>query len=85
MDSDLQGGVNIGHKEYVTVDELARVVMRAAGKNLKINHVPGPVGVSVRRFTNSRIESTGWRSNVSLEQGIKKTYDWILGQVKNGR
>ena len=56
MQSNLQGPVNIGNPEYVTVDELVQTVAAAAGKRIKIRHVDGPVGVLSRNFSNSRIE-----------------------------
>ena len=46
MSSDLEGPVNIGNPEYVTVDELVKTVATASGKNITIRHVDGPVGVN---------------------------------------
>jgi len=82
MQSDLQGGVNIGCPEYATVDELAKVVAEAAGKKIKIKHVEGPVGVKSRNFSNDRIMSIGWRSRFPLKKGIALTYPWIEEQVR---
>jgi nucleoside-diphosphate-sugar epimerase len=82
MQSDLKGAVNIGTPEYITVDELVQTVARVAGKRIHIRHVPGPVGVQSRNFSNERIYSLGWRPRISLEQGIRLTYPWIEGQVK---
>lgn len=81
MQSDLEGAVNIGCPEYVTVDELARCIAGIAGKNVAIKHVKGPVGVQSRNFSNARIESIGWRSRFPLRDGIAKTYPWVAGQV----
>jgi len=77
MQSKLEGPVNIGNPEYVTVDELVQTVAAAAGKRIKIRHVDGPVGVLSRNFSNSRIESIGWRAQWPLERGIKETYSSI--------
>ncbi|MFC1669668.1 NAD-dependent epimerase/dehydratase family protein [Spirochaetota bacterium] len=83
INSDLKDGINIGRQEYVTVDELAETIASVAGKTIKIKHIEGPVGVQARYFNNNKIESTGWKSKVSLIEGLKKTYTWIEGQVKN--
>jgi GDP-D-mannose 3', 5'-epimerase len=83
MQSNLEGPVNIGSPEYVTVDELVKIVAATAGKRIKIRHIEGPVGVHSRNFSNSRIESTGWRARWPLERGIKETYSWIAAQVLN--
>ena len=81
MQSDLQGAVNIGCPEYVTVDELARCVAEVAGKRIQIQHIKGPVGVQSRNFSNARIESIGWRSRFPLRDGIARTYPWVAEQV----
>jgi GDP-D-mannose 3', 5'-epimerase len=82
MQSDLKGAVNIGCPEYVTVDELATAVAKAAGKRIKIKHVEGPVGVQSRNFSNERIYSIGWRSQFPLKKGVALTYPWIEEQVR---
>lgn len=82
MQSDLQGAVNIGCPQYVTVDDLAAVVAEVSGKKITIKHVKGPVGVQSRNFSNERIYSIGWNSKFTLEQGIKLTYPWVEKQVK---
>jgi nucleoside-diphosphate-sugar epimerase len=82
MQSDLHGAANIGCPEYVSVDELAHTVARVAGKKINIKHVEGPVGVQSRNFSNARIYSLGWKSKVSVEEGIRRTYPWIEAQVK---
>jgi GDP-D-mannose 3',5'-epimerase len=85
MRSDLEGGVNIGRREYVSVDELALLVADVAGKRIRIEHVDGPVGVKARNFVCERIESIGWRSRVSLRDGLSRTYPWIKAQVEAAR
>jgi GDP-D-mannose 3',5'-epimerase len=82
MHSDLHGAANIGCPQYVSVDELANEVIRQSGKKLSIKHVPGPVGVQSRNFSNARIYSLGWQAKVFLEDGIRLTYPWVAEQVK---
>ena len=79
--SDLEGAVNIGSPEYVSVEELVRVVAEVAGKRVSIRYVDGPVGVQSRNFSNARIESVAWRSRFSLRDGIARTYPWVEAQV----
>lgn len=82
MQSDLEGPVNIGSPEYVTVDELVATAINVSGKKINIKHVDGPVGVQSRNFSNDRIYSLGWRAQVNLKEGIGHTYAWIDGQVR---
>ena len=46
MHSDLEGAVNIGCPQYVTVRELVEIVAAVAGKKIVIKPVEGPVGSS---------------------------------------
>jgi GDP-D-mannose 3',5'-epimerase len=85
MASDLENGVNIGRREYVSVDELAATVADVAGKKIRFRHVEGPVGVKARNFLVDRISSVGWESRVSLRDGLGRTYPWIKAQVEAQR
>jgi GDP-D-mannose 3',5'-epimerase len=85
MQSDLEGPVNIGSPQYVSVKKLLDTVVEVAGKSIKIRWVQGPVGVQSRNFSNARIYSLGWRSRYSLKDGIALTYPWIEEQVRAAR
>ncbi len=82
VQSDLEGAVNIGCPQYVTVDELVATVIEVSGKEIHVKHVDGPVGVHSRNFSNARIHSLGWQARVSLQGGIEWVYAWIEKQVK---
>ena len=82
MESRFQGPVNIGSEEMVSINELADMVMRIAGKKLRIRHIPGPLGVRGRNSDNRMIEKElGWAPSQPLEDGLTKTYHWIESQV----
>ncbi|MGD0777369.1 MAG: NAD-dependent epimerase/dehydratase family protein [Candidatus Solibacter sp.] len=85
MQSDLHGAVNIGCPQYVDVNELVATVAEVAGKKIHVKHIPGPVGVQSRNFSNERIYSIGWRPKVFLKEGIQLTYPWIEQQVQAAR
>jgi nucleoside-diphosphate-sugar epimerase len=85
MHSDLQGAVNIGCPQYVTVNELVDTVAGVAGKRVNVRHVDGPVGVHSRNFSNTRIYSLGWQARYALVDGIACTYPWVEAQVKAAR
>ena len=82
MQSDLHGAVNIGCPQYVSVNELVATVSEVAGKEVRVQHVDGPVGVQSRNFSNARIYSLGWQPKIFLKEGIELTYPWIMAQVK---
>ena len=85
MHSNLEGAVNIGCPQYVSVNELVAVVAEASGKKVTVRHIDGPVGVQSRNFSNERIYSLGWKAKYYLKDGIEKTYPWVESQVKAAR
>jgi len=72
---------NIGSPEYHTVTQLVETVAKVAGKTITIKPIEGPIGVRSRNFSNDRIDSIGWKPNFTLEQGIARTYPWIVEQI----
>jgi nucleoside-diphosphate-sugar epimerase len=83
MRSEFPGPVNIGSEEMVSINQLAHMVMRIAGKCLSIRHVPGPLGVRGRNSHNALFrEVLGWEPDESLEQGLRRTYPWIASQIE---
>lgn len=80
--SDVTQPVNIGSEEMVTINQLAQLVMKVAGKELGLDHVPGPLGVRGRNSHNELIgKLLSWKPAASLEDGLRKTYPWIERQV----
>ncbi len=80
--SDLQKSANIGADEYVTVNDLVQTVIDVSGKDVRIEHVDGPVGVLARNFSKARMNELGWEARISLREGIEQTYPWIAEQVR---
>lgn len=83
MRSNFTGPVNIGSEEMISLNDLARMVMKIAGKDLTIENIPGPQGVRGRNSDNRLIQQElNWSPQASLEIGMEKTYRWIESQVK---
>lgn len=82
MDSSFCGPVNIGSEEMVTINQMARMIMEIAGKELTIKHIPGPLGVRGRKSDNALVrEKLGWEPTMALRKGLATTYTWIDAQV----
>ena len=82
MESDFAGPVNIGSDELISINNLAKLAMKFAGKNLTFNHIDGPLGVRGRSSDNTLIEEKlEWRPTARLEDGLRVTYEWIAAQV----
>ena len=84
-DSDHAEPLNIGSSELTTIDGLAHLAITASGKDLTITHVDGPQGVRGRNSDNTLCRKVlGWEPQVTLEEGMARTYDWIADQVAAG-
>ena len=82
MDSDFMGPVNIGSEEMVTINQLVDTAAKVAGKTVEKNHIDGPLGVRGRNSNNDVIRrELGWDYSQTLEEGIAKTYKWIVEQI----
>jgi len=82
MESAEPGPFNIGSEEMVSINQLAKIVMDIAGKQLRIRHIPGPLGVRGRNSDNRLInERLAWAPQLSLRSGLEQTYSWIAEQV----
>ena len=80
---DFLGPVNIGSEEMVSINELARIAMDAAGRQLKIKHIEGPIGVLGRTSDNALYrEKMDWSPKISLNEGVARTYKWIEAQAR---
>ena len=82
MESDFAGPVNIGSDEMISINDLAMMVADIAGKNIGLNHIPGPLGVRGRNSENTLIkEKLLWAPSETLRAGMEKTYAWVAEQV----
>jgi len=84
MESSFSKPLNVGSDRLVTIDELAQMIIQVSGKDLRVEHdLSKPIGVVGRnadlRFIKYVLD---WQPKVSLEDGLEKTYHWVLGQVK---
>ena len=83
MRSDYAQPLNLGQDRMVTVNQLADMVSQIAGIRIVKKHVPGPQGVRGRNSDNTRLRQVlGWEPEISLEDGLARTYAWIEIQVQ---
>ena len=83
MRSDFREPLNLGQDRLISINELAEVIMEIAGVKLTTKHVDGPQGVRGRNSDNTLLRRVlGWSPEISLEEGLTRTYEWIESQVK---
>ena len=82
MESEFQGPVNIGSEEMVTINQLVETAGKVAKKVIMKDHIDGPLGVRRRNSDNELIrKELDWGPVMTLEEGIRKTYNWIMTQI----
>ena len=83
MRSDFRDPLNLGQDRMVTINQLADIVAEIAGIKITKKHIDGPMGVRGRNSDNTLLKKVlGWEPQISLEQGLAETYEWIESQVK---
>jgi nucleoside-diphosphate-sugar epimerase len=83
MESDCEFPLNLGSERMISINDLALLVARIAGKDITIKNIPGPMGVMGRNSHNKLIKETiGWAPGDNLEYGLEQTYVWISEQLK---
>ena len=80
--SDFEGPVNIGSDEMISINGLAQMAIEISGKDIKVQNIPGPLGVRGRNSDNRLInEKLGWAPSQQLRDGLEATYAWIAGEI----
>jgi len=79
IEKNINEPVNIGSSEAVTMTEVADVLLKISGKNLKKVYQPAaPTGCWKRSSDNTLIKTlTGWEPDTPLAEGLTKTFQWV--------
>jgi len=83
MQSNHREPLNLGQDRLISINELVDIVAAAAGKQIRKRHnLTAPQGVRGRNSDNSRLrEVLQWEPEVSLEDGLRRTYEWIREEL----
>lgn len=68
---------NVGYGKEVTIMELAQMMKKVTGFQGKIVMDSSKPDGTPRKLTDiSRLTSLGWQPKITLEEGLKQTYEW---------
>ena len=71
--------INLGSGVDVTILELAQMVAKVIGFEGRIATDPSKPDGAMRKLMDvSRLRDMGWQARVSLDEGIRETYEWFL-------
>ena len=85
MESDFDRPLNIGSDRLVSIDDLADIITHISGKTIDRRYDrSAPQGVRGRNadLTLAK-EVLHWEPQVTLEEGLRETYEWIEKQVNS--
>jgi UDP-glucose 4-epimerase len=73
---------NVGTGVGTSVNELARTMMRAAGREVDVVYAAARPGELLHScLDNSKLRGLGWSPAVTLQQGLETTYNHIMAEV----
>jgi GDP-D-mannose 3', 5'-epimerase len=77
--------VNLGSSRLISINDLVGMIEKIAGITLKREYIlNAPKGVAGRNSDNTFIKHIlGWEPDTPLEEGMKKTYEWIKKQYED--
>ena len=83
MEADTNDPVNIGNPHEVTIEEIARTIIRLVGSSSKLVYRPLPVDDPKQRRPDITRARTllGWEPKVGLEEGLLKTVDYFKAKL----
>lgn len=83
MHSSHTDPLNLGSSELVSINQLVDIVERIADVRLtRYYNLSAPQGVRGRNSDNTLLRQvTGWEPSITLEQGLRRTYEWIYREM----
>ncbi|MCC5995332.1 MAG: GDP-L-fucose synthase [Oceanicaulis sp.] len=73
------GHVNVGSGEDLTIEALARLVMKVVGFEGDLEKdLSKPDGTPRKLMSADRLRALGWTPKIGLREGLKDAYDWFL-------
>jgi GDP-D-mannose 3', 5'-epimerase len=84
MNSGIEDPINLGSSEMVSINRLVDIVEEIAGTKLERRYdMDAPKGVRGRNSENTLIrKNLNWEPSTPLREGMKKTFEWIAGEMK---
>jgi GDP-L-fucose synthase len=76
--------INIGSGEDISIRELALMIRDITGfRGEVVFDKSKPDGAPRKLLDNTRIKKLGWTPKISLERGIRQTYQWYEAHIAN--
>ena len=78
--------INIGTGSDIAIGELADLIGQIVGYGGRFEYdTSRPDGSPQKRLDVARLDALGWRATISLETGLRQTYEWYKRKDEGGR
>lgn len=75
---------NVGSGKDITIRNLASIIQNVVGHKGEIKWDSSkPDGTPRKLMDTSKMKTIGWTYSTELDEGIRKTYNWFLKNIKN--
>ena len=75
--------INVGIGSDFSIMEIANIIKNIAGfKGEIVLDKSKPDGMLRKLLDSSKINSLGWKPKISIEESLKKTYEWYKENAK---
>lgn len=82
----MRSHINVGTGTDVTIEELAQTIARVSGFKGRLTFDPTrPDGVMRKLLDVSLLEGLGWKSQLTLEDGLRDTWTWLRNHADDIR
>jgi len=80
---EVTGVYNVGYGGQITINDLANIIIEAAGSSSKVVHLPERLGdVKHSRACADKLRNAGWAPKYTLEEGLKTTLEYFKSITK---
>ncbi|MFP8967020.1 GDP-L-fucose synthase family protein [Pokkaliibacter sp. CJK22405] len=84
--SPMQSHINVGTGVDCSILELAQLIAKTTGFTGSVKTDPSkPDGTPRKLMSVSRLANLGWTASVTLDEGIRQTYDWYKEHLRSLR
>ena len=78
---------NVGYGESISVKNIVEKIIHISGKNLTIEHdlTKPSINTKLALISDKAFKELGWKHQISIDEGIKKTIEWYKEHIKEDR
>jgi UDP-glucose 4-epimerase len=81
MEKNLSDVFNVGTGKGISVNALAKMLLKLTNKKSKIIYGNAIAGELLRNSLDaSKLSAKGWKIEYNLEKGLKETYEWFVNR-----